>query len=640
MNKIYCPFQSLLSLQSLKKIFLATVIFPLWGLGGLHAQVTVVDSGFCGAGGDTNLTWTLYSDSTLTISGSGDMENYGSTPSNRSPWDSYYMTIRIVVIDSGVTTIGNEAFAGCTRLNPITFPNSLISIGDAAFVNCWRFTSVTIPYSVTSIGHRVFEGCRILTSIHVDSNNQRYSSIDGVVYNKLQDTLILCPQAKPGQVVIPNTVTVIGNSAFYGCENLISVVIPNSVITIGDRAFYACVYLNTVSIPNSVTTIGDLAFFLCNRLTSIIIPNSVITIEYGAFFSCYGLTSVIIPNSVTTIGDWAFADCGITSITIPNSVTSIGDWAFNCYYLTSVICNAIIPPAAGKNIFGYGLNAPIYIPCFTYNCYSNDSGWNQYSNNFIINGNPTADTTFYGAAMCHNASYTDQNFTTPIYQAGNYYTTLANSTNCDSVICLNLTLHPITVPTVLNVPICEGATYHFAGEDLITAGTYYDTLQNANGCDSIIELNLVVHPLPDLTQISDTAEGSYDFHGKLLTASGIYYDTLQTIHGCDSIIELTLTVTSVGIVETPLMASLRVYPNPTTGQLIVEIAGQARNDEIDVEITDIVGKTLLSLPSLPSLQAPSLLERAGGEVVIDISHLANGIYFLKVNNQIIKIIKY
>jgi hypothetical protein len=225
--------------------------------------------------------------------------------------------------------------------------------------------------------------------------------------------------------------------------------------------------------------------------------------------------------------------------------------------------------------------------------------------------------------------YTDDNFTTPIYSAGTYTITLANSRGCDSVIYLTLTEYPYI--TYYSASFCSGGIYndeHFA--NLNTAGTYYDTLKTINGCDSIIELTLTINLIPPVTKISDSIHlgDTCNFNGKQLTEAGIYYDTLQTIFGCDSIIELTLTVTSVGIVETQCIASLRVYPNPTTGELRIT-SNELRTLSV-VEVYDIVEKKLLTFNApLPT-----------NEIIIDISHLANGLYFLKINNKIIKIIKH
>ena len=138
-------------------------------------------------------------------------------------------------------------------------------------------------------------------------------------------------------VTIPNTVTSIGEEAFWDC-NITSITIPNSVTSIERWAFIGCENLASVIIPNSVTTIGEQAFSDCRSLTSITIPNSVRTIDFATFDCCESLTSITIPNSVTTIGELAFRNCeSLTSITIPNSVTSVGSAAFlGCDKLTFI----------------------------------------------------------------------------------------------------------------------------------------------------------------------------------------------------------------------------------------------------------------------------------------------------------------
>ena len=129
-----------------------------------------------------------------------------------------------------------------------------------------------------------------------------------------------------------------------------SVIIPNSVTSIGDAAFYTCSGLTSVTIPNSVTSIGDDAFYYCRGLTSVTIPDSVTSIGDYAFYECSGLTSVTIPNSVTSIGERTFAYCrGLTSVTIGDSVTSIGEKAFSdCVALTNLISKATTPPLCGS----------------------------------------------------------------------------------------------------------------------------------------------------------------------------------------------------------------------------------------------------------------------------------------------------
>ena len=261
---------------------------------------------------EDNLTWKLYADGTLNISGKGAMKDY-SYDSNQSPVYNN-SNVKKVVIEDGVTSIGAYAFYECSSLTSITIPDGVTSIGISAFRNCSSLTSITIPDSVTSIGNSAFYYCKSLTNI-----------------------------------TIPDSVTSIGNFAFYNCRGLTSITIPDSVTSIGKSAFSLCSSLTSITIPDSVTSIGESAFDSCRSLISITIPDSVTSIEKYAFYGCSSLTSITIPDSVTSIGKYAFYNCsGLTSITIPDSVTSIGNYTFNgCSSLTSIT----IPD--GVNSIGY-----------------------------------------------------------------------------------------------------------------------------------------------------------------------------------------------------------------------------------------------------------------------------------------------
>ena len=272
---------------------------------------------------EDNLTWTLTADGTMTVSGTGAMKAYDI---DDSPATQKKDSVKAIVIEDGVTSIGDYAFWNCTGLTSISIPNNVTSIGSSAFESCSQLASIEIPSSVTSIGDYAFSGCSGLTSVN-----------------------------------IPEDVTSIGERVFMNCSQLASIEIPKSVTSIGKYAFSGCSGLTSITILGGVTSIGDFAFSSCSQLASIEIPSSVTSIGNSAFWNCTGLTSITIPNRVTSIGNFAFRYCrSLASITIPDSVTSIGVVAFDsCTNLKtiSLSCGSTLK----KSDFGRQANLVSYV---------------------------------------------------------------------------------------------------------------------------------------------------------------------------------------------------------------------------------------------------------------------------------------
>ena len=219
-------------------------------------------------------------------------------------------SVTTIGIPDFTTAIGEPGFDQCGNLQSVSIPPSVTRIEEGAFGGCKTLKAVHIPHSVTSISVGAFSDCTAIQDIIVDSNNMHYQSIDGVLFDKKATTLLFYPRGKKqNSYSIPNSVTTVGEYAFWQCKTLQSISIPHSVTTIGPWAFCHCSALVSIDIPNSVTTIGKQAFDWCSSLQSVSLPNSVTTIEDCAFSCCSALKSITIPGSVTTMGRVVFQDC-------------------------------------------------------------------------------------------------------------------------------------------------------------------------------------------------------------------------------------------------------------------------------------------------------------------------------------------
>ena len=302
----------------------------------------IIASGVCG----DDLTWTLDTDGLLTVSGTGDMADY-NPDNNITPWNSYLSSIKEILLEPGVTSIGDTAFNRCTNLTKVTIPASVSKIGTLAFGSCQILPSitipegvttisadafyhcdclesVTIPASVTFIGYaelslptNAFSSCSKLTAIEVSPDNPSFRSVNGVLFSKDGKRIVAFPGGLGGTYAIPAGVVDVGEASFDGCSKLTGVTIPTGVTCISKRALSFCRNLTSVSIPAGVTSLGDMALSCCFNLTSVSIPDTVTSLGSQVFYGCTKLTDVFIPASVTSIGNGVFGDClSLTAIKV------------------------------------------------------------------------------------------------------------------------------------------------------------------------------------------------------------------------------------------------------------------------------------------------------------------------------------
>ena len=336
----------------------------------------ITDSGTCGE----NLTWTLDSDGVLTVSGSGAMNDYSG--SSAAPWGAQ---IKAVVVQNGVTSIGNAAFRDCKELTSIVLPEDMRHIGTSAFYGCAGLTEVSIPETVESIGDSAFSDCTALTTMVLPS---AVTTIAAYTFSNCSALT---------RVTLPAGLTSIELFAFERCTALEEIALPQSLTTIGDVAFSGCAALKEITIPENVEYISSHAFTKCKSLAAIhanraysddgngvlynkektelvrcpegfagayVIPDGVIALQPDAFADCVELTAITIPEGVVNFEGACFKNCiALKSVTIPGSVRKAGSWTFaGCTGLAEVTLCEDLTEIGGAMFSGCTALTRISIP--------------------------------------------------------------------------------------------------------------------------------------------------------------------------------------------------------------------------------------------------------------------------------------
>ncbi len=325
-------------LSMLLVLIMVVSIFPMSAFNASAAT-----SGTCG----DNVTWSYNtSTGTLTISGTGEMKNYKS---DDRPWEVYEDSIRKVVIQNGVTSIGSYAFYHCESIYNVSVGDSVTVIGDSSFWGCMSLESINIPNTVKTIERYGFQNCRSLKSIVIPGSVERIGFVS-FAYCKKLESVTLCSGLKEislmafsgceslKTIFLPDTLTKLDSMAFEGCESLTGITVDrNNPYFSNDK--YGVLYnkdktkilrypegntRTSYEIIDSVTIVGDYSFASSGYIEEVIVPEGVTVLESNAFNGCINLSNIEIPESVTTIEQEVFANCkSIKTIELSKNIVSI-----------------------------------------------------------------------------------------------------------------------------------------------------------------------------------------------------------------------------------------------------------------------------------------------------------------------------
>ena len=548
-------------------------------------------------GGTTGpLTWSI-NGGTLTISGSGAMPNYNSTS---APWYQYRNSITELVIENGVTTIGNYAFNECINIEiNLDFLDGITRIGTGAFLNCSKLPSLTIPNSLETIYSNAFSGCRNLKTVIIEDGTISltfYNSGGTITYfeNSPIETLYLGrnlnnptngvpfrdhPELK--SLTIGEDVTKINSNSFYNCTGLQSLTFGNSLTSIGDNAFRDCISLkNSIIIPSKVKEVGHGCFQGCSNLQSVTIPNSVTTIYSNAFSGCRNLKTVIIEDGTISLifynsgGTITYFEnspietlylgrnlnnptngvpfrnnSALKLLTVGEHVTNINANSFyNCTGLTQITSHPCPPPTIQSNTFnGVTKSIPVYVNCECLSDYQTAQHWSAF-NNIICDGSANLELL---SLTVNGTLY--QNKTGTISATFKNSGKLAYNSRLWAYMEKPVTFNPhqtIGSDEVYSIAVGETKTITFTGIITLPPDTY--------DCNVVFDAN----NNPDNMDI-------YQFHNVLGVQAKVHPDP-----------------SAIFDVE---ISSLTIYPNPVKDELFIN----SESHITKVEIHSLTGSLML-----------------------------------------------